>query len=148
MTRAVEDSKKINAVKSPCIIVSASGMATGGRVVHHLLHRLSDRRNLVMIVGYQAQGTPGRALLDGARSLRLHGEDVAVRAEVVDLPQFSAHADSQEIERWLGNFESAPKHVYLVHGEPAGAQALRQKLDDKFHWPVSIAEYEQEVDLA
>ncbi|HVB33867.1 MAG TPA: MBL fold metallo-hydrolase [Patescibacteria group bacterium] len=147
MTRAVEESKKINAVKSPCIILSASGMATGGRVVHHLLRRLPDRRNLVMLVGYQAQGTPGRALLDGVRSLRLHGEEVAVRAEVVDLPQFSAHADCQEVERWLGNFEAAPKHVFLVHGEPAGANALRKTLEEKFHWPVSVAEYRQEIDL-
>jgi metallo-beta-lactamase family protein len=147
MTRAVEESKKINAVKSSCIIISASGMATGGRVVHHLLRRLPDRRNLVMMVGYQAQGTPGRALLDGVRTLRLHGEEVAVRAEVVDLPQFSAHADCQEIERWLGNFESAPKHVFLVHGEPGGASALRKTLEEKFQWPVSLAEYREEVNL-
>ena len=148
MTRKVEESKKINAMKSPCIILSASGMATGGRVVHHLLQRLPDRRNLVMMVGYQAQGTPGRALLDGIRSLRLHGEEVAVRAEVVDLPQFSAHADCAEMERWLGNFEAAPKHVFLVHGEPAGAKALEQTLAEKFHWPVSLAEYRQEVELS
>ena len=147
MTRSVEDSKKINAIKSPCIILSASGMATGGRVVHHLLQRLPDRRNLVMLVGYQAQGTPGRALLDGVRRLQLHGEEVPVRAEVVDLPQFSAHADGREVERWLGNFETAPKHVFLVHGEPAGARALRQTLEEKFRWPVSLAEYRQEVDL-
>lgn len=148
MTRTVEESKKINAMKSPCIILSASGMATGGRVVHHLLQRLPDRRNLVMMVGYQAQGTPGRALLDGVRSLHLHGEEVAVRAEVVDLPQFSAHADCAEMERWLGNFEANPKHVFLVHGEPAGAMALEHTLEEKFHWPVSTAEYRQEVELS
>jgi metallo-beta-lactamase family protein len=147
MTRAVEESKRINAIKSPCIILSASGMASGGRVIHHLIHRLPDARNLVMMVGYQAEGTPGRALLNGARSLRLHGEEVSVRAEVVDLPQFSAHADSSEIERWLGNFEAPPKQMYLVHGEPQGAEALEKTLTEKFHWPVKIAEYRETVDL-
>jgi metallo-beta-lactamase family protein len=147
MTRLVEESKKINAVKSPCIILSASGMATGGRVIHHLIHRLPDKRNLVMLVGYQAEGTPGRALLNGARSLRLHGEEVSVRAEVVDLPQFSAHADRSEMERWLGNFEAAPKRMFLVHGEPQGANALEKTLTEKFHWPVEIAKYRESVDL-
>jgi metallo-beta-lactamase family protein len=147
MTRSVEESKSINAVKSPCIIISASGMATGGRVVHHLIHRLPDARNLVMLVGYQSEGTAGRALLNGTRSLRLYGEEVSVRAEVVDLPQFSAHADRSEIERWLGNFDAPPKRVFLVHGEPSGAAALEKTLVEKFHWPVKIAEYRETVDL-
>jgi metallo-beta-lactamase family protein len=147
MTRAVEESKQINKIKSPCIIISASGMASGGRVVHHLARRLPDERNLVMMVGYQAEGTPGRALLNGARSLRLHGEEVSVRAEVVDLPQFSAHADSSEIERWLGNFEAPPKQIFLVHGEPRGAEALEKTLTGKFHWPVKVAEYRETVEL-
>jgi metallo-beta-lactamase family protein len=148
MTRPVEESKKINLVKSPCIIVSASGMASGGRVVHHLIHRLPDPRNLVMLVGYQAEGTPGRALLNGARSLRLHGEEVSVRAEVIDLPQFSAHADRGEIERWLENFQAPPKQMFLVHGEPSGAEALEKALIEKFHWPVRIAEYRETVELS
>jgi metallo-beta-lactamase family protein len=147
MTRTVEQSKEINAIKSPCIILSASGMATGGRVVHHLIRRLPDARNLVMLVGYQAEGTPGRALLNGTRSLRLYGEEVSVRAEVVDLPQFSAHADRSEMERWLGNFQAAPKRMFLVHGEPRGATALEKTLVKTFHWPVKIAEYREEVDL-
>lgn len=147
MTRSVEESKQINAMKSPCIILSASGMATGGRVVHHLIHRLPDPRNLVMLVGYQAEGTPGRALLNGARSLRLHGEEVSVRAEVIDLPQFSAHADGSEIERWLGNFQAPPKQIFLVHGEPEGKEALEKMLAAKFHWPVKIPEYRESVEL-
>jgi len=147
MTRTVEDSKKINAIQSSCIILSASGMATGGRVVHHLINRLPDPRNLVMLVGYQAEGTPGSALLNGARSLRLHGEEVSVRAEVVDLPQFSAHADRAEMERWLGNFQTPPKQTFLVHGEPAGAAALQKTITEKFRWRVNVAEYRQTVDL-
>jgi metallo-beta-lactamase family protein len=147
MTRSVEESKQINALKSPCIILSASGMASGGRVVHHLIHRLPDSRNLVMLVGYQAEGTPGRALLNGTRSLRLHGEQVSVRAEVVDLPQFSAHADRTEMERWLGNFEAPPKRMFLVHGEVGGASALEKTLTEKFHWPMKVAEYRETVEL-
>lgn len=147
MTRSVEDSKKINAVKTPCLILSASGMGSGGRVVHHLLQRLPDARNLVMMVGYQAEGTPGRALLDGARSLRLHGEEVTVRAEIVDLPQFSAHADRTEMTRWLGNFQAAPRQMFLVHGEPEGATALRSSVAEKFHWRVSVPAYLDSVDL-
>ncbi|HEV2386218.1 MAG TPA: MBL fold metallo-hydrolase [Candidatus Acidoferrales bacterium] len=148
MTRSVEDSKKINAVTSPCLILSASGMASGGRVVHHLLQRLPDPRNLVMLVGYQAEGTPGRALLEHARSLRLHGEEVPVRAEIVDLAQFSAHADRNEMARWLGNFQAAPRQMFLVHGEPDGATALRGMLMEKFHWPVSIPAYLDSIELA
>jgi metallo-beta-lactamase family protein len=147
MTRTVEDSKKINAIKTPCLILSASGMATGGRVVHHLIQRLPDARNLVMMVGYQAEGTPGRALLDGARSVRLHGEEVPVRAEIVDMPQFSAHADRNEMERWLGNFQAAPRQMFLVHGEPGGASALRDAVAAKFHWQVSVPAYMDSVDL-
>ena len=147
MTRTVEQSKAINALKTPCIILSASGMATGGRVVHHLIRRLPEPRNLVMLVGYQAQGTPGRALLNGARRLRLHGEEVSVRAEVVDLPQFSAHADRNEIERWLKNFEAPPTQMFLVHGEEPGSEALEKTLGEAFRWPVKIAEYRETVDL-
>ncbi len=147
MTRSVEESKEINSVKSPCIILSASGMASGGRVVHHLIHRLPDPKNLVMLVGYQAEGTPGRALLNGTRSLRLHGEEVSVRAEVIDLPQFSAHADRSEMERWLGNFETGPKRTYLVHGEEHGATALEKAVVERYGWPVSVAEYRETVEL-
>ncbi len=147
MTRSVPESKQINNIRTPCIILSASGMVSGGRVVHHLIRRLPDPHNLVMLVGYQAEGTPGRALLDGARFLRLHGEEVAVRAEIVDLPQFSAHADRTEIERWLGNFQAPPRQVYLVHGEPEGAAALEKTLRAKFGWPVEIAQYRQTVNL-
>ncbi len=147
MTRTVEQSKAINAVKTPCVILSASGMATGGRVVHHLIRRLPEPRNLVLLVGYQAEGTPGRALLNGARRLRLHGEEVSARAEVVDLPQFSAHADRNELERWLKNFEAPPKQMFLVHGEEAGSEALEKTLGEAFHWPVKIAEYRETVEL-
>ena len=118
MTRTVEDSKKINDVTSPCIIISASGMATGGRVLHHLAKRLPDSRSAVLLVGYQAEGTTGRALQDGAQYLRIYGQEVPVRAEIVTLDQLSAHAGRSELLRWLSGFTAPPRQTFLVHGEP------------------------------
>lgn len=138
MTRTVEESKQINDVRTPAIIIAGSGMATGGRVQHHLEHRLPDARNTILIVGFQAEGTPGRALLDGARSLHLHGHDVPVQAEVVELSQFSAHADRGELLRWLGGFQQPPRKLFLVHGEPAAAAAFRQLVQERLHWEVAV----------
>ncbi len=147
MTRSVEESKQINNVVGPCIIISASGMLTGGRVLHHLARRLPDSRSAVLAVGYQAEGTRGRALLEGAKTLRIHGEDVPVRAEVVELNQLSAHADRGEIVRWLSGFTAPPRQTFLVHGEPAAAQALRGIIEARFHWPVVLPAYRQSFDL-
>src|SRR5579862_6070336 len=109
MTRAVEDSKKINDVVGPCIIISASGMANGGRVLHHLAHRLPDSRSAVLLVGYEAEGTGGRALEDGAQYLRIHGQEVPVRAEIVKIDQLSAHAGRSELLRWLSPITVPPR---------------------------------------
>jgi metallo-beta-lactamase family protein len=147
MTRTVEESKKINDVVSPCVIISASGMITGGRVLHHLARRLPDSRSSVLIVGYQAEGCGGRALLDGAKYLRIHGEEVPVRAEIVEISQLSAHAGKSELLRWLSGFQAPPRQLFLVHGEPSGLNALRDAVTQKFHWPVTIPEYKQTVDL-
>ncbi len=146
--RSVEESKQINNVHTPAIIISASGMATGGRVMHHLEQRLPDARNCVLLCGYQGEGTGGRALEDGAQFLRIHGESVPVRAEVVCLPQFSAHAGRSELLRWLSGIPAPPKQLYLVHGEPAAASALQAAVQSQFHWPASVAQYKQTVDLA
>jgi len=147
MTRTVEESKKINDVVSPCIIISASGMITGGRILHHLARRLPDSRSSVLIVGYQAEGCGGRALLDGAKYLRIHGEEVPVRAEIVEISQLSAHAGKSELLRWLSGFQAPPRQLFLVHGEPSGLNGLRDAVTQKFHWPVTIPEYKQMVDL-
>jgi metallo-beta-lactamase family protein len=147
MTRSVEDSKKINDVVSPCIIISASGMITGGRVLHHLARRLPDSRSTVLIVGYQSEGSGGRALLDGAKYLRIHGEEVPVRAQIVEISQLSAHAGRSELLRWLSGFQAAPRQLFLVHGEPSGLNGLRDAVAQKFGWPVTIPEYKQTVDL-
>ena len=130
LARTVEDSKAINGVEPPVIVISASGMASGGRVVHHLKRRLPYAQNLVAFVGYQAEGTLGRSLVDGARRVHIHGEEVEVRAEVVMLDVFSAHADQEELLRWVR--EAAPERIALVHGEEEGRQALAAALRESF----------------
>ncbi len=129
-TRAVEDSKKLNGLSGPAVIVAASGMATGGRVPHHLKRLLPHPRNIVAFVGYQAQGTPGRMLVDGADTIRIHGEEVEVRARVSRLEAFSAHADEDELVRWVG--EAVPGKIVLVHGERKGRDALARRLQSEF----------------
>ena len=141
LTRSVEESKAINNVKTPCIIISASGMVSGGRVLHHLAQRLSDKRNAVILAGFQAEGTRGRALQEGAKSLKLFGQDVPVGAEIVEMGQFSAHAGKSELLRWLTALPAAPKQTYLTHGEPSAAQALQTAIQEKFHWRVAGARY-------
>lgn len=147
LTRTVEESKAINDVTSPCIIISASGMVTGGRVLHHLAKRLPDSRNSVLLVGYQAEGTGGRALQNGAQFLRIHGMEVPVKAQVVNIGQLSAHAGKSELLRWLSGFKSAPKQTFLVHGEPVALESLRAAVTSQFHWPVTVPAYKQSFDL-
>jgi len=146
LTRTVDDSKKINSV-SPCVIISASGMATGGRILHHLAARLPDARNAVLLVGYQGEGTRGRALEGGAKFVRLFGQEVPVLAEVVQLDQLSAHAGRSELLRWLAGFTAPPRQTFLVHGETNALDALRAGITSRFHWPVTIPAYLQSFDL-
>jgi len=141
LTRTAEESKQINNVKTPCIIISASGMVTGGRVLHHLAQRLGDARNAVILGGFQAEGTRGRALQDGAKTLNLFGQVVPVLAEIVMMGQFSAHAGKSELLRWLTALQVPPKQVYLTHGEPAAAQSLQQAITEKIRWKASVARY-------
>ncbi len=141
LTRTADESKQINNVKTPCIIISASGMVTGGRVLHHLAQRLGDARNAVILGGFQAEGTRGRALQEGARTLNLFGQAVPVLAEIVEMGQFSAHAGKSELLRWLTAVQVPPKQVYLTHGEPAAAQSLQQAITEKFRWNASVARY-------
>jgi metallo-beta-lactamase family protein len=147
LTRTVEDSKAINDVKTPCLIISASGMASGGRVLHHLLKRLPDKRNAVVLAGFQAEGTRGRALLEGAKVLHIHGETVPVLAEVVELGQFSAHAGKSELLRWASGFQAPPRQVWLTHGEPAAALSLQAAMKSQFGWNVAVAKYLETVQL-
>src|SRR6202521_5674528 len=147
LTRSVEESRAINSVKTPCIIISASGMVSGGRVLHHLAQRLPDARNAVILGGFQAEGTRGRALQEGAKVLQLFGQAVPVCAEIVEMGQFSAHAGKSELLRWLTALPAPPKQTYLTHGEPAAAQSLQQAIQEKFHWKVAVARYMDTVDL-
>jgi metallo-beta-lactamase family protein len=134
VAHSAEESARLNTPASPCIILSASGMATGGRVVHHLKYQLPDPRNTVVLVGYQVPGTRGRALVDGARQLKMHGRYVPVRAEVVDLPEFSVHADADETIAWLSAAPRQPKACYVVHGEPAASSALAERINTELGW--------------
>ncbi|MGD9750987.1 MAG: MBL fold metallo-hydrolase RNA specificity domain-containing protein [Acidimicrobiia bacterium] len=145
--RDVEASKRLHGQRYPSIIISASGMATGGRVLHHLAHRLGDRRNTVILAGYQAAGTRGRRLLDGDHQLKLLGRYVPVRAEVVDLPAFSVHADRGELLDWLGTAPSAPDTLYVVHGEAGAAAALRDRVEERLGWTAVVAAHGERVRL-
>jgi metallo-beta-lactamase family protein len=141
LARSVEDSKKINDVKTPCIIISASGMVTGGRVLRHLANRLGDPRNCVILGGFQAEGTRGRALQEGAKTLSLFGHAVPVCAEIVEMGQFSAHAGKSELMRWMTGLQVPPKQVYMTHGEPQAAQSLQQSVAENFKWKAAVARY-------
>ncbi|AZS69825.1 hypothetical protein DDE74_01540 [Streptomyces lydicus] len=135
--RSVQESIDINRTRGPAVIVSASGMATGGRVLHHLRKRLPDPRNAVVIVGFAAQGTRSRDLVDGARALKMFGEYVPVRAEVADVPHFSAHADRRQLLDWLRT-APPPRVTYLVHGEPDAAASLRDRIDRRLGWTAVV----------
>lgn len=129
-THTVEESKSLNGLRGPAVIIAASGMASGGRVPHHLKRLLPHRRNIVAFVGYQAQGTPGRRLVDGADRIKIHGEQVEVRAEVTRLEAFSAHADEDELVRWVA--QAVPEKIVLVHGEDEGRAALAHRFREEF----------------
>ena len=146
--KSPEQSKSINQFKGPMVIISASGMATGGRVLHHLKQRLSNLDTTVLFAGYQAEGTRGRLLQDGAKEVKLLGEVVPVRAQIKVIDGFSAHADQGEILRWLGTFKQAPRMTYIVHGEPPAAAALADSIRERLKWKVEIAKYQQKVTLA
>jgi metallo-beta-lactamase family protein len=147
LVREAEASKRLNAFRGPLVIVSASGMATGGRILHHLAHRLPDTRTTVLLVGFQAAGTRGRALQAGAASVRIHGRDVPVRARVESLDGLSAHADRAELLRWLRGFESPPDQVYVVHGEAAAAAALTAAISEELRWRAGVARDGEVVSL-
>ena len=144
---SVEESKALNTRKGAKVIVSASGMLTGGRVLHHLLAFAGDVRNAIVLCGYQAGGTRGAALARGERRIRVYGVDVDVRAEVFQLDTGSAHADADELIAWLDAAPRQPRGVYLTHGEPDAADALRQRVERELGWPACVPEYRDSVDL-
>jgi metallo-beta-lactamase family protein len=145
--RTSEESKKLNEVRFPCVIISASGMATGGRILHHLKHRLPDHRNTVLFIGFQTSGTRGQLIKDGAKTIKIHGEQVPVRARIRTMESFSRHADSNEILRWLRTFPSPPKLVFVVHGEPGSSAALAGMIRRSLGWNTHIPDFLEVFEL-
>lgn len=145
--RTPEESKSLNNKKGPMIIISASGMATGGRVLHHLKQFAPDSKNTILFAGYQAMGTRGDSLLRGAKTIKIHGQEVQVNAEVDVLGAFSAHADQDEIIGWLKKFSAAPKMTFITHGEPKSAKGLQERISSELGWPTRIPEYLEEAEL-
>lgn len=142
-----QQSKDLMKADFPCIVISSSGMATGGRVLHHLKFGLADPRNTVLFVGYQSEGTRGRQLLDGAQQVKIHGQLVPVGARIEKLDSMSAHADSSEIHRWLSGFASPPSTTFLVHGEPGPLHTLKDAIENAFGWNVRIPAYRESIEL-
>ena len=146
-TRDIEGSKGITASSYPKVVISASGMATGGRVLHHLKAFAPEHKNTILFSGFQAAGTRGRAMLQGAREIKIHGQWTPVLAEVSDLPALSAHADSDELMRWLSGFRHAPARTFIVHGEADAAEALRVRIDKDLGWNATVPRQDQAFDL-
>ncbi|MFN7827159.1 MAG: MBL fold metallo-hydrolase RNA specificity domain-containing protein [Acidobacteriota bacterium] len=147
LVRTRDESKSVTNRDEPTIVISASGMCTGGRILHHLRRRLPDPRNTILFVGFQAAGTRGRRILNGEPEVRIFGQMVPVRAHVETLESLSAHADYHEILRWLDGFEKPPRRTFLVHGEPEAAESLRQKIAARAGWAVEIPDYLDEFEL-
>ncbi len=147
LCRTVEESKRLNDTDGPGVIVAGSGMATGGRILHHLRRRLPEENTTVLFVGYQAAGTRGQLLKEGAREIKMLGEMVPVRAQIMVSDAYSAHADRGEILRWLKGFQRPPGMTYIVHGEPEAAAALRQAITGDLGWQAAVAEDGQRVTL-
>ncbi|EZI30120.1 MBL fold metallo-hydrolase [Pseudomonas extremaustralis] len=145
--RSVQESIALDLLRTPAIIIAASGMATGGRVLHHLKALAPNPLNTLLVPGFQAGGTRGAHIVAGAPSVRIHGQDVPIRAEVVPMETLSAHADADEIMQWLRGFKRAPKHTYVVHGEPNASDVLRQRISQELGWSVSVPEYRDCVEL-
>ena len=146
-TRDAEQSKNISASTDPKIVISASGMATGGRILHHLKAFAPDPRNTIMITGYQVPGTRGARIANGERFVRIYGEWIPINAQVADLAMLSAHADADELIRWASGFTSPPKKVFVVHGEPQPADTLRSRLGREFGWEAVVPRQNQLFEL-
>lgn len=145
--RSVQQSKTLNDNKEPCIIISASGMLTGGRVIHHLARLVKDQKNVILLAGYQAAGTRGRKLLEGAPTIRVHGRDIPVHAKCMSLSGLSAHAGRDELVRWMTEGGATPKKVFFTHGEPESSFALANFVEHELHWDTHVPELDEVVDL-
>ena len=145
--KTVQESKKLNELAYPAVIVSSSGMATGGRILHHLKRKIVDHRNTVLFIGYQAAGTKGRFLVEGAKEIKIHGQRYPVRARIESLDGLSCHADYEEMLGWLQSIKTPPKQVFLVHGEEDASAAMAQRIRDRFGWNVTVPQYLESVEI-
>jgi metallo-beta-lactamase family protein len=148
LVRTADESKALDRIREPAIMLAASGMATGGRVVHHLKVFATDARNTILFSGFQSGGTRGASLVAGATQMRIHGEVFPVRAEVCALEAASAHADADELIAWLRQLKTAPRQVFVTHGEPTASDTLRQRLQAELGWSARVPEYRDELTLA
>jgi metallo-beta-lactamase family protein len=144
---SVAESKEVDAMRYPRIVISASGMATGGRVLHHLKAMAPDPRNTVVFAGFQAAGTRGAAMVGGAESVKIHGGYVPVRAQVRTIENLSAHADAEELLEWMRGFRAPPRETFVTHGEPTAADAMRLRVEERLGWRCSVPEYRQRVEM-
>ncbi|GIZ51585.1 MBL fold metallo-hydrolase RNA specificity domain-containing protein [Noviherbaspirillum aridicola] len=147
IVNSVEESKELNRRQVPMVIVAASGMATGGRVLHHLKAFAPDPRNTILFAGFQAGGTRGAAMLAGVDAIKIHGEYVPVRAQVTQIENLSAHADGDEILDWMRGMPAKPKRVFITHGEPDAADTLRRRIDEELGWDSTVPEYLESIEL-
>ena len=145
--RSQNESVALNNIKSNAIIISSSGMCNGGRILHHLYNRLERENDTLLLVGYQAEGTRGRKILDGDKKVRIFGEEREVKCQVVQINALSAHADKSELMRWLGNFKVAPKNTFITHGEPDEARAFAQNINATYGWNVTVPELMETFEL-
>ena len=147
MVRAVEESKAINRMRGTVMIIAGSGMCTGGRVKHHLVTNISKRESTILFVGYQAVGTLGRQIVNGAKKVRILGQMHPVRARVAQIQGFSAHADRDELFKWLSGLQRRPKHLFVTHGEPTTALQFADFVQEETDWEISVPAYQDEVQL-
>src|SRR5690606_9675818 len=146
LVRTVQESRAINARRTPSIIMSASGMCTEGRIKHHLRQNIERPESTILFVGFQARGTLGRRILDQENEVRIHGRSYRVRAQIAQLSGFSAHGDQQDLLRWVGNLRG-PRRIFLTHGEEQSARALAEKIREQQGWEVSIPRYAEQFPL-
>jgi metallo-beta-lactamase family protein len=147
-TRSVEDSKRLSDSSIPKVIISASGIATGGRVLHHLKRFAPDQKNTILFAGYQAEGTRGAAMTSGAKTIRIHGQDIPIAAEVRNIDALSAHADADEVLAWLKSGRIAPRRTFIIHGEQRAEHALQSRIANELGWRSPVPERCQQTALS
>jgi Predicted exonuclease of the beta-lactamase fold involved in RNA processing len=147
MVQTVDESKAINHISGTVMVIAGSGMCTGGRIKHHLVTNISRRESTILFVGYQAIGTPGRQIVDGAKKVRILGRYHPVRARIAQIHGFSSHADRNELFRWLSELKKNPRRVFVVHGESEATQKFGAFLREKTAWDISVPEYGAETFL-